>query len=111
VSHHHNGRPARPISSFPANEVNLRPGEKPSLVCPDCRTWRFLAAGIIQPHHLDSGAKCDGAGQRVYRDVPLATLETAMRTEVRQAATRRARRTFYKPAPPIPAPLHRLAAA
>jgi hypothetical protein len=111
VSHRHNGRPARPISSFPANEVNLRPSEKPSLVCPDCRAWRFLAEGIIQPHHLENGAKCDGSGQRVYRDVPLATLETAMRTEVRQAATRRARRTFYKPAPPVPAPLHRLAAA
>lgn len=111
MSHHHNGRPARPLSSFPANEVNLRPGEKPTLVCPHCRAWSFLAAGIIQPHRLSSGAKCEGSGQRVYRDVPLAALETAMRAEVRQAATRRARRTFAKPAPPVPAPLHRLAAA
>ncbi|MGH6655016.1 MAG: hypothetical protein ACRDVE_07390 [Actinocrinis sp.] len=111
MSHRHNGRPARPISSFRASDVNLRPGETPTLVCPDCHAWRLLAAGTIQPHHTEHGARCEGSGQRVYRDLPLAQLEENERTEARQAATRRPSRTHYKPAPPVPTPLHRLAAA
>lgn len=111
MSHHHNGRPARPISSFRASDVNLRPGEKPSIVCPDCGTWRLLAEGVIQPHRAEDGGKCDGAGQRVYRDVPLVRLESGVRAEQRQAATRHPGRVHYKPSPPVPAPLHRLAAA
>lgn len=106
VSHRHNGRPARPISSFRASDVNLRPGEKPTLVCPDCHTWRFLAAGIIQPHRTGDGSRCAGSGQRVYRDVPLARLDDAERVEARQAATRRSARVHYKPAPPVPLPVH-----
>jgi hypothetical protein len=111
VSHHHNGRPARPISSFRASDVNLRPGEKPSLVCPDCGTWRLLAAGVIQPHRVEDGAKCAGAGQRVYRDIPLVSLESGVRAEQRQAATRRPSCVHYTLAPPVATPLHRIATA
>lgn len=108
---HHNGRPALPASSFPASQLNLRPNETRSIVCPECRTWRVLSGGVIRPHRTESGVnRCTGSGQRVYLDIPLAELEERQTIALADAATRRSARTHLKPAPPVATPLHLLAA-
>jgi hypothetical protein len=99
-------RPVLLASTLPACDVNHRPGEKPSIVCPACRTWRLVAEGRIFPHPGTDGKRCDASARRFAFDVPFARLETKQRAAVADADMRRARRAYYRPVPPSPIPLH-----
>jgi len=104
-------RPVLLASALPACDVNARPGEKTSIVCPECRTWRVVAEGRIFPHPGKDGARCDASARRFFVDVPYARLESEQRAALADAGKRRAALTFRKPAPPVPMPVHRIAAA
>lgn len=103
-------RPVLLASMLPACDVEFRPGERPSLVCPACRTWRLIREGRIFPHPGADGRRCSASARRVALDLPLVQLETRQRAAVADAATSRPTRVHYKPAPPVPVPVHRLAA-
>jgi len=104
-------RPVLLASTLPACDVNHRPGEKPSIVCPECRTWRIVTEGRIFPHPGTDGTRCDASARRFAFDVTFARLETAQRAAVADAGKRRSARTFRKPAPPVAPPVFRIAAA
>ena len=104
-------RPVLLASTLPACDVNARPGEKTSIVCPECRTWRMVAEGRIFPHPNQDGTRCDTSARRFALDVPYARLESEQRGAVADAGKRRAARTFRKPTPPVPVPVHRIAAS
>lgn len=104
-------RPVLLASTLPACDVNCRPGEKTSIVCPECRTWRVIAEGRIFPHPGADGTRCDGSARRFAVDVRFARLESEQRAAVADANVRRSARTFRKPAPPVPVPVCRPAAA
>jgi hypothetical protein len=104
-------RPVLLASTLPACDVNYRPDEETSIVCPECRTWRVIAQGRIFPHPGKDGTRCDASARRFAVDVPYARLESEQRAALADAGRRRAARTFRKPAPPVATPLHRLAAA
>lgn len=102
--------PAILISSLPVGHVDLRPGEKPMLVCPSCGQWVILARKIAHWHtDRATGAECAGGGQLYHFDVSSARLEAARTVAVTDAAQRRTRRTFTKPQPPKGAPLPAIA--
>ncbi|MFI6391507.1 hypothetical protein [Nonomuraea sp. NPDC050540] len=99
-------------STLPPNDLNLHPGERLTMVCPDCRSWRVIRRGMIWPHRADDGmTRCPGSGTRLVVDLTSVEWQSAMVVAVRQAATRHGSRTHRKPAPPTPQPLHRIAAA
>src|SRR5581483_7707244 len=66
-------RPVLLASSLPAVDVECHPGEKTSIVCPDCRTWRMVAEGRIFPHPGRDGKRCDASARRFALDVRPAT--------------------------------------
>lgn len=104
-------RPALLASALPACDVNARPGEPVSLVCPDCGTWRLVRQGRIFPHPGNEGRRCAASARRFALDLPLATLETRQRTALADAGKRRPTRVQRKPVPPTAPPVFRLAAA
>jgi hypothetical protein len=104
-------RPVLLASQLPACDVEYRPGEKPFLLCPECRTWRLIGEGRIFPHPDANGDRCTASARRFALDIPLAALEENQRTALADAARRRPTRVHYKPVPPIAPPVHRLAAA
>lgn len=120
----HNHRPALLVSALAPNLLNLRPGELPAAVCPECGCWRRLVrsrgrrlggvatgAMLVVTHHA-GGRHCLGSGQRIQVDqspdewlVRLARWQAAA-PAVTVGASRRAHRC---PQPPVPAPVFRLA--
>lgn len=104
-------RPALLASAFPACDVNARPGESVSLVCPECGTWRLVRQGRIFPHPGMDGRRCVASARRFALDLPLAALESRQRAAVADAGKRRAARTQRKPVPPTAPPVFRLAAS
>lgn len=92
----HNGRPPIKASDLGFAALSLRPGEKTSLICPDCRRWRFWKRGMIRAHD-HRGDRCAGSNQRVEIDVsPAEWLRTLpeRRADARLAAMRAERITL-----------------
>lgn len=106
----HNGRPTIPATKIPAINLSVHPGETPSVVCPDCSTWRIIRRGMIFAHRATDGrTRCPGSGQRITVSIPLALLESREWGEVAAANLRRPTRVQLKPSAPIPLPVFRLA--
>ena len=107
----HNGRPALLASKLPASNLNVRPGESRSVVCPDCGTWRLLRRGLIFPHRsTDEKTRCPGSAQRITLNVPLATIETRQWAETANVNQRRPTRVQLKAPAPIAPPVFRVKA-
>jgi hypothetical protein len=107
---HANSRPVLLASKMPASNLDVCPGERSSLVCPECQTWRILRRGMVFPHRAGDGAtRCPGSGRRVRIDVPLARLETRQLAELAEFSQRRATRVQLKPVAPVAPPVYRLA--
>jgi hypothetical protein len=105
----HNGRPALLASTLPPNVLNLRPGERPSMVCPDCQGWRLLYRSMIAAHRADDGTtRCPGSGQRLTRDLTPEAWQARLRDALRDASRRRTARVHLQPAPPAPTPVFRI---
>jgi hypothetical protein len=112
----HNGRPALLASTIRPDLLNLRPGERPSMVCPACRRWQLLYRSMIAAHHPDDGPRCSGSGQRLLRDLsPDQWLTQLYRWQHRQRRRRVAdpdrrhsTRVHLSPAPPVPPPVCRI---
>ena len=104
-----NGRPPILASKLPASNLNVRPGESRSAVCPDCGTWRLLRRGMVFPHRSDDGkTRCPGSGQRITLNVPLATIESRQWAESANVNQRRPTRVQLKASAPTAPPVFRL---
>ena len=101
-------RPVLLASTLPACDVEVRPGERPVVVCPVCGTWRLVREGRIFPHPGLDGRRCAESARRFALDVSLARLEADQRAAVAHAAQRRGSRVHCKPAPPVAPPVFRL---
>ncbi|MCX4919950.1 hypothetical protein [Streptomyces sp. NBC_00687] len=102
-------RPALKLSQLPPENLQLREGERRSLVCPDCKSWRFIRRGVVWPHRGKDGSKCDGSARRVQIDVDLEEWGRTL-TELDATVTgRRATRVNPKPKTATPPPVSRLA--
>jgi hypothetical protein len=107
-----NGKPPLLMSEQP-HPVHFEPGDRKSVVCPTCRTMRFVKQNLIVRHDaLDGLADCPDSFRRVVFDVSAqqaqvlsAVRAAGLAAARRQAATRRGTRTQLKPAAPIPAAL------
>ncbi|GII05475.1 hypothetical protein [Planobispora takensis] len=107
----HNERPVLLASTMAPNLLSLHPDERPMAVCTDCGAWRILRRNMLWPHRAADGvSRCPGSGQRIVLDLTPAEWLSSLSVACRDAAGRRARRTFSKPEPPAPPPLHRMAA-
>ncbi|WP_251077068.1 hypothetical protein [Streptomyces benahoarensis] len=98
------------LSKIPAHRINLRDGERRSVVCPDCQEWHAIRRHMIWPHRLDGARspKCPGSARRVVLDLDLDTWHRKALEADASAAGRRAARTIRKPRPqPVPA-LHQM---
>jgi uncharacterized protein YbaR (Trm112 family) len=99
------------ISEMPAHHVNLREGERKSLVCPDCKSWHPIRRGIVWPHHLErtergkNGTRCPGSARRVEMiDLDLDQWSHDVAEADATVKARRANRVTRKPkAPATPA--------
>ncbi|KAB2351599.1 hypothetical protein F8566_05075 [Actinomadura rudentiformis] len=75
------------------DRLALYPGERPSIVCPFCDTWRLWRRGMLMPHRIDqsdpSSPRCVGSGQRIQLDLSPARWRAEL-DEARALAARRA---------------------
>lgn len=105
------------LSEFKPQHVNLRDGEKPMIVCPECETWRIVRRGMVWPHHprkegLKKGERaprCSGSARRIIFDITVEQWGAALVEGEREAGARRSAQQFHKPAPPAGQPVHRMA--
>jgi hypothetical protein len=105
----HNQRPALLASTLPPNTLNLRPGERPAMICPDCGCWRLLYRSMIAAHQAADGiTRCPGSGQRLNRDITPQVWQAQLRDAVQNAGRRRPSRVHLQPAPPVPTPVFRI---
>jgi hypothetical protein len=109
----------QPLSAKAMNptHLNIRQGERTSLVCPDCKRWRFVNRGGLvvghrinapgyeaNPHHtdgerryrdeaatapLDFGPRCRGSRRKLIVDLPLAEWELRFAEVLANTAQRR----------------------
>jgi hypothetical protein len=89
-----NGRPALPISSLPALDLDLPATGSAWLVCPDCRHWVEVVRGLVQTHSPD-GRRCVGSAQRLDFDL------TPAQHAVRRVAVRAELHARQSPAPMV----------
>ncbi|MFE9700547.1 hypothetical protein [Streptomyces sp. NPDC006270] len=100
-------RPALKASEIPPQNLNLREGERQSIVCPDCDTWHPLYRKMIKTHHLDRevrggrAPRCPGSAQLIDMNISVEQWGEAMLAADSTATGRRSARQHYKP---IPAP-------
>lgn len=84
-----NGRPALPISTLSALDLDLPATGSAWLVCPDCKHWVEAVRGLVATHKPD-GRRCSGSAQLLDFDLTPAQHATR-RTVVRaQLHTRQA---------------------
>ncbi|WP_238431836.1 hypothetical protein [Streptomyces cavernae] len=98
-------------------DLNLRDGEKPMIVCPECGTWRFLKRSMIQAHHpgqedLKKGERaprCLGSARLVdFSGLTVEEWGAALVEGDLEAGARRSKQQFSKPTPPSGQAVHRL---
>ncbi|MFF9251759.1 hypothetical protein [Streptomyces globisporus] len=108
-------RPALKASEIPPQNLNLREGERQSIVCPDCDTWHPLYRKMIKTHHLDrevrSGRapRCPGSAQLIDMDISVEQWGERMLAADSTAKGRRSARQHYKPLAQPLTPIYRLA--
>ena len=102
-------RPALLLSKLPPHHINLRDGERRSILCPDCETWHPLYRRMIKTHCTDrlvrGGATppCPGSGQRIEFNITVEQWAERLTEFDATAKARRSARQHYKPLP-APAP-------
>lgn len=119
----HNGRPALRASRLNANQFTLHPGERITIECPDCRTWRPVDRGMVRPHRLtDHGReaerkdkrgrgrdeRCQGSAQRFVVDITVAQWVERVQEANREAGGRRSNKVIRKPKVGAAAPVSRI---
>ncbi|GGY77175.1 hypothetical protein [Streptomyces anulatus] len=108
-------RPALKASEIPPQNLNLRDGERHSIVCPDCDTWHPLYRKMIKTHHLDRevrggrAPRCPGSAQLIDMDISVEQWGERMLAADSTATGRRSARQHYKPLAQPPVPIYRLA--
>ncbi|MFD8712023.1 hypothetical protein ACFV07_16365 [Streptomyces anulatus] len=108
-------RPALKASEIPPQNLNLREGERQSIVCPDCDSWHPLYRRMIKTHHLDSevrggrAPRCPGSAQLVDMNISVEQWGERMLAADSTATGRRSARQHYKPLAQPPTPIYRLA--
>jgi len=108
-------RPALKVSTIPASNVQLREGERRSIVCPDCSEWHPLRRNVVWPHHLErtergkNGVKCPGSARRVEIDVDLEDWGRRVAEADSTVSGRRTNRVNRKPRTPAPPSVTHLA--
>jgi hypothetical protein len=119
----HNGRPALRASRLNANQFTLHPGERITIECPDCRTWRPVDRGMVRPHRLTDHGKeaerkhksgrgrderCPGSAQRLVIDINAAQWMERVQEANREAGARRSNKVIRKPKVAVPPPVSRI---
>ncbi|WP_371628107.1 hypothetical protein OG245_37440 (plasmid) [Streptomyces sp. NBC_01116] len=108
-------RPALKASEIPPQNLNLREGERQSIVCPDCDSWHPLYRKMIKTHHLDRevcggrAPRCPGSAQLIDMDISVEQWGERMLAADSTATGRRSARQHYKPLAQPPTPIYRLA--
>lgn len=108
-------RPALKASEILPQNLNLREGERQSIVCPDCDSWHPLYRKMIKTHHLDREARggraprCPGSAQLIDMDISVEQWGERMLAADSTATGRRSARQHYKPLAQPPTPTYRLA--
>lgn len=108
-------RPALKASEIPPQNLNLREGERQSIVCPDCDSWHPLYRKMIKTHHLDRevrggrAPRCPGSAQLIDMNISVEQWGERMLAADSTATGRRSARQHYKPLAQLPTPIYRLA--
>ncbi|MET9142012.1 hypothetical protein [Streptomyces parvulus] len=123
----HNGRAPIKASRMRPEHLNLREGETPLAVCPDCESWHRLTRSMISPHRdssdkpVKSGERryfgdkperrrrCPGSAQRITIDLTPEQWGQALLAADSTAAGRHSARVTRKPRTAVPTPVTRLA--
>lgn len=110
--------PSLKTSDLTPDHLNLRDGERVSIICPHCGTWRLLHRHRL-PRHEPHGYRCPGTNVLVHIDeTPEQWQERRQRLdrqrqEHQDAGARRisSRKggVYTKPDPPVPPAVHQLA--
>ncbi|MDX3232533.1 hypothetical protein [Streptomyces sp. ME19-01-6] len=109
-------RPPLKISELPVSNVQLREGERRSIVCPDCSEWHPLRRNMVWAHHLErterrkNGRRCPGSARRVDIDVDLAEWSRKVAEVDATVTGRRSNRVNRKPRTTTPPPISRMGA-
>lgn len=102
-----NGRPVLAMSALAPNLLMLF-GDRPVLVCPDCRTWRVPRRGMLPAHRASDGvSRCPGSGQRVRVDLSPSEWQARLAAAIREAEQRHATRVYRTGHPPAAPPIFR----
>ncbi|MFG2439004.1 hypothetical protein [Streptomyces sp. NPDC048508] len=110
-------RPVLKLSKLLPQNLQLREGERRSIVCPDCDSWHSIRRNVVWPHHLErtergkSGLKCKGSARRVEIDVDLEEWSSTLKELDATVTWRRATRVFPKPQTAAPSPISLLTTA
>jgi hypothetical protein len=119
----------QPLSAKAMNptHLNLREGERTSLVCPDCKRWRFVSRGRVVGHRsaepegaarprttverryrdetgtqpVDFGPRCRGSERRLTIDLPLTEWKVRHDEALAHTALRRSDSAERKPRPKV----------
>lgn len=67
----HSPRPRLRASHIKASRIDLTPGARWAISCPDCGSWWSLKRSAVTPHRADPDAPglCPGSGRRVHVDL------------------------------------------
>ncbi|MEW9513758.1 hypothetical protein [Streptomyces bacillaris] len=110
-------RPALKASEIPPQNLNLREGERQSIVCPDCDMWHPLYRKMIKTHHLDRevrggrARRCPGSAQLIDMDISVEQWGEMMLAADSTATGRRSARQHFKPIPAPAEPIARMSSA
>lgn len=94
------------VSELRSQDINLRDGERRTIRCPECRTWRMIRRGMVWTHHPE-GERCSGSARRVVVDITVEQWERRLQRQQRRCAdampaeNRRSAQQFSKPMPPV----------
>ena len=101
---YHNGKSPIPVSTLPTGRLDLRAGQPPMVACEHCGQWTIMARKIARWHKVSgTQADCPGGGQRYVLDASPAVVAAEFADAVGDARRYRARRSFAKPQPAVPA--------
>ncbi|MFH9821379.1 hypothetical protein [Streptomyces sp. NPDC017230] len=124
----HNGRDPIKASTMRPEHLNLRDGEPPLAVCPDCDTWHRLTRSMIKPHRDGYGApqaskrrycgdkpaggrRCPGSAQRIIIDITPDEWSEELLAADSTVSSRRSARQHHKPLPAPATPVAKMARA
>ncbi|GAA3381195.1 hypothetical protein GCM10020367_71520 [Streptomyces sannanensis] len=102
------------LSQLRPEDINLREGERRSVVCPDCNRWHPIQRRMIKTHHLDrtdrggKAPRCPGSARRIEFDIPIEEWGERLLAAEATAKFRRATNVVRKPQPAVSQPVSRM---